>query len=391
MKMAKKILLIIGTRADAIKMAPVIEAFRNDRNFEPIVLATSQHREMLDQVLDSFGLAVDIDLDIMRPNQTLADISIRSIEGMERLFSKEKIEMTFVQGDTTTSFIGGLVSFYHSIPVAHIEAGLRTHDLSRPFPEEANRRLLDAISSILFPPTETAKMNLLAENLPEKSMFVTGNTAIDSLFWVIEKKNNVSDKELNEIIHDKKKRLIVVTAHRRESFGEPFKRLINALRRIAIGHPDVVLVYPVHLNPNVDKPVRASLSDVPNIKLVPPLNYPDFALLMSSCYFILTDSGGIQEEAPALGKPVIVLRDVTERPEGIEAGVAKLAGTDENMIYSLACELLADPEKYEKMSKHAFLYGDGKASERILNFTKKFLGISAKEPSPFVPFIEERD
>ncbi len=387
--MNRAILLLIGTRADAIKMAPVIEAVRSDPDLTPLVVATSQHREMLDQVLDAFSLAVDEDLDIMRPGQTLTDVSIRAMTGLERLFNEHKIAMTVVQGDTSTSFIGGLISFYHQTPVVHVEAGLRTYDLSRPFPEEANRRLLDAISALLFPPTKIAKDNLLAENLPEDRMLITGNTAIDSLLWVTSQKHRIADRELQSIVEDNNRRLIVVTAHRRESFGEPFKRLISALRRIAETHPDVDLVYPVHLNPNVDGPVRAALTGVEGVHLVSPLDYLDFATLMAASDFVLTDSGGIQEEAPALGKPVVVLRDVTERPEGVEAGVAKVVGTDENAIVAAAHELLTDEEAYRRMAKRAFLYGDGKAAQRIHSAIRRYLGLSSPKPEPFIPTVEE--
>jgi len=386
--MSASILLLVGTRADAIKMAPVIREVAKQPDLEPFVVATSQHREMLDQVLDTFDLSVDVDLDIMRPGQTLAGVTLRALDGMEKIFIDKKIDMTVVQGDTTTSFIGGLISFYHQTPVAHVEAGLRTYDLLRPFPEEANRRMLDAISTILFPPTEIAKRQLLAENLHENAMFITGNTAIDSLLWVTGIDREISNPALQKIAQNPDRKLIVVTAHRRESFGEPFKRLLSALAKISRIYPDVDLVYPVHLNPNVDKPVRAALSNTPGVHLVPPLDYFDFAKLMSACDFVLTDSGGIQEEAPALGKPVIVMRDVTERPEGIEAGVSVLVGTDEDLIVATAEKLLSDPVEYAKMAKRAFLYGDGLAAQRVVVAIRRHLGLSDNIPSPFEPKIE---
>ena len=387
--MNKTVLMIVGTRADAIKMAPVIEAIRADSDLVPLVVATSQHREMLDQVLNAFDLSVDIDLDIMRHRQTLTDITVRAIEGLDRVFAEHEVDLTIVQGDTTTSFVGGLLSFYHGKAVAHVEAGLRTYDLSHPFPEEANRRLLDALSTLLFPPTERAKKQLLAENLPEDAMLVTGNTAIDSLLRVAKMDRPIADPKIRAIAEDGSRRLVIVTAHRRESFGEPFQRLIGALKRIAAAHPDVDLVYPVHLNPNVDVPVREALTGIAGVHLVPPMDYLDFTKLMAACDFVLTDSGGIQEEAPALGKPVVVLREVTERPEGIEAGVAKLVGTDEDAIVAAASELLRGGEAYRRMSRKAFLYGDGKASERIRAVVRKKLGLDADEPEPFVPWIEE--
>lgn len=388
--MTASVMLLVGTRADAIKMAPVIREVGRHPDLRPLVVATSQHREMLDQVLEAFDLHVDIDLNIMRHGQTLTGVTIRALEGLEKILGEHEVDITVVQGDTSTSFIGGLISFYHKIPVAHVEAGLRTYDLMRPFPEEANRRLLDAISSLLFPPTETAKKQLRAENLPEKAMFITGNTAIDSLLWVTGIDRPISDPELQQIAENEDRKLIVVTAHRRESFGEPFQRMIRALARISENHPDTDLVYPVHLNPNVDAPVRKALSDIPGVHLVPPLDYFDFARLMKSCDFVLTDSGGIQEEAPALGKPVIVMRDVTERPEGVEAGVSVLVGTDENLIVETAHKLLTYKEEYARMARRAFLYGDGKASERIVTAIRNELGLTNELPKPFVPRIEDK-
>jgi len=387
--MKKTILLLMGTRADAIKMAPVIREINEDPDLDSLVVATSQHREMLDQVLEAFKLGLDYDLNIMRHNQTLSQVTTRAIEGLEEIFQKHDIAMTVVQGDTTTSFIGGLVSFYHRIPVAHVEAGLRTYNLFSPFPEEANRRLLDSLSSLLFPPTQTAKRQLMVENLPEDAMLITGNTAIDSLMWVTSEKREISNDKIREILEKRDGKLIVVTAHRRESFGEPFKRLINALKRIAISHPGVDIVYPVHLNPNVDGPVRKTLGDVRGIHLVPPLDYMDFTTLMASCDFILTDSGGVQEEAPALAKPVVVLREVTERPEGVEKGVAKLVGTDEEAIVDIAEKLLTDMKFYNSMSKRAYLYGDGKASQRICQSIRKELGLNHENICQFKPRIEE--
>lgn len=387
--MSASVLLLVGTRADAIKMAPLIREVSLHNDLKPLVVATSQHREMLDQVLEAFDLRVDIDLNIMRPGQTLTDVTIRALEGLEKILSEHKIDITIVQGDTSTSFIGGLISFYHQIPVAHVEAGLRTYDLLRPFPEEANRRLLDAISTMLFPPTQTAKKQLLAENLPESAMSITGNTAIDSLLWVTGIDRPISDPKLQEIAQNKDRKLIVVTAHRRESFGEPFQRLISALSRISREHPEADLVYPVHLNPNVDGPVRNALSNTPGVHLVKPLDYFDFAKLMQASDFVLTDSGGIQEEAPVLGKPVVVMREVTERPEGVEAGVSVLVGTDEDLIVETANRLLTDPAEYYKMARRALLYGDGRAAERIITAVRNHLGLTEKLPDEFVPKIEE--
>ncbi len=363
--MSRRIFCVVGTRPDAIKMAPVVMALERRRDLEPIVVATAQHRQMLDQVLEAFDLSVDYDLDIMRHGQTLDYITIASLEGLGRLMDELRPAMVVVQGDTTTSFAGGLAAFYRNIPVAHVEAGLRTGDLRRPFPEEANRRLLDAISDLLFPPTERALENLLAEGIPRERCTVTGNTAIDALLWMAKRAKRVSDPTLEEVSSDPTRRLILVTAHRRESFGKPFLELIDALRTIAASFEDVVIVYPVHLNPNVNDPVRAHLTGVERIYLPEPLSYPDFVCLMSRAYLILTDSGGIQEEAPALGKPVLVLRDVTERPEGVEAGAAKVVGMHRDRIVAETARLLEDEEEYKKMAQVRFIYGDGRAAERI--------------------------
>ncbi len=374
--MTHKIFLIIGTRPDAIKMAPVIREIKMQSVLEPIVVATAQHREMLDQVLKVFDIKVDYDLNIMRSNQSLDNITISALDGIAKLLDKYKPSMTVVQGDTTSSFVGGLASFYRKIPIAHVEAGLRTNDLFHPFPEEANRRLLDAISQLLFPPTKIALQNLQAENVPIEKCFITGNTAIDSLMWIINQKKPISIPELEKITSDKSKRIIVITAHRRESFGAPFLEFIAAIRELSKGFPDVLIIYPVHLNPNVDDPVRSGLSGIDNILLPKPLGYADFVTLMNRAYFILTDSGGIQEEAPVLGKPVLVLRDVTERPEAVEAGAAKIVGMHRDKILVESRKLLLDDQEYRKIAQKRFIYGDGKASKRIVKKIMKYLGDS---------------
>ncbi len=360
-----KIFLIVGTRPDAIKMAPVIRAVEKSDELEPIVVATAQHREMLDQVLDAFDLKVHYDLDIMRKGQNLDYVTIASLEGLGKLMDSENPEMVIVQGDTTTSFIGGLAAFYRHIPIAHIEAGLRTGDLEKPFPEEANRILLDAISQLLFPPTKRAMQNLLGEGVPQIKCTITGNTAIDALLWMVSQNRPISDSALNSIASNSAKKLLLITAHRRESFGEPFLHFIDALKTIAEKFSDVAIVYPVHLNPNVNDPVREKLTGIRNIFLPTPLEYPDFVGLMSRSYLILTDSGGIQEEAPALGVPVLVLRDVTERPEGVEAGAAKIVGMNRDKIIYETEKLLTDESEYREMAQKRFIYGDGKASETI--------------------------
>ncbi len=374
--MTHKIFLIIGTRPDAIKMAPVIREIKIQSALEPIVVATAQHREMLDQVLKVFDLEVDYDLNIMRSNQSLDNITISALDGIAKLLDKYKPSMTVVQGDTTSSFVGGLASFYRKIPIAHVEAGLRTNDLFHPFPEEANRRLLDAISQLLFPPTKIALQNLQAENIPIERCFITGNTAIDSLMWIIKQRKPISNPELERITSGKSKRIIVITAHRRESFGAPFLEFISAIRELAKGFPDVLIIYPVHLNPNVDDPVRIGLSGIDNILLLKPLGYADFVTLMNRAYFILTDSGGIQEEAPVLGKPVLVLRDVTERPEAVEAGASKIVGMHRDKILVESRKLLSDDQEYRKIAQKRFIYGDGRASKRIVKRIMKYLGDS---------------
>jgi UDP-N-acetylglucosamine 2-epimerase (non-hydrolysing) len=374
--MTHKIFLIIGTRPDAIKMAPVIREIKMQSVLEPIVVATAQHREMLDQVLKVFDIKVDYDLNIMRSNQSLDNITISALDGIAKLLDKYKPSMTVVQGDTTSSFVGGLASFYRKIPIAHVEAGLRTNDLFHPFPEEANRRLLDAISQLLFPPTKIALQNLQAENVPIEKCFITGNTAIDSLMWIINQKKPISIPELERITSDKSKRIIVITAHRRESFGAPFLEFIAAIRELSKGFPDVLIIYPVHLNPNVDDPVRSGLSGIDNILLPKPLGYADFVTLMNRAYFILTDSGGIQEEAPVLGKPVLVLRDVTERPEAVEAGASQIVGMHRDKILIESRKLLLDDQEYRKIAQKRFIYGDGRASKRIVKKIMKYLGDS---------------
>ncbi len=368
-----RVFCIIGTRPDAIKMAPVIRALEGDDDIEPMVIATAQHRQMLDQVLSAFDLRVHHDLNIMRRGQTLDYITIASLEGLGKLMDEFSPSMVAVQGDTTTSFVGGLAAFYRDIPVAHIEAGLRTGDLRRPFPEEANRRLLDVISTILFPPTEKALENLLSEGIDADKCTVTGNTAIDALLWMVQRGVEISDRNLRDAVLEDGRRLILVTAHRRESFGAPFIEFIEALKTIAQRFEDVLVVYPVHLNPNVNDPVRQRLSDCERIYLTKPLNYPDFVWLMSRAYIILTDSGGIQEEAPALGKPVLVLRDVTERPEGVEAGAAKVVGMHREKIVAETELLLTDEGEYRKMAQKRFIYGDGRAAERIAGKMKEYL------------------
>lgn len=360
-----KILFIFGTRPEAIKLAPVIREFRREDYFHARICITGQHREMLDQVLKFFDIKADYDLAIMKSNQSLFDVTAHIIKGLESVLLKEKPDVIFVQGDTTTAFVGALAAFYMKIPVAHIEAGLRSYDKYSPFPEEMNRTLVGHIADYHFAPTKRAKENLLKEGIDENKIYVVGNTVIDALFTAIDL---LKDRE-NEMFSyfnyiDFNKKLILVTGHRRESFGEPFRNICAALREIA--KYDVEIVYPVHLNPNVRKPVYEILGGYKNIHLNDPLSYPHFVWLMNKSYLILTDSGGIQEEAPSLGKPVLVMRDVTERVEGIDAGTAMLIGREKEVIVENVLMLLNDIGRYNRMSKAVNPYGDGKASERIV-------------------------
>lgn len=372
--MRKSLLFIFGTRPEAIKMAPLIlEAKKNFADsFDVKICVTSQHKEMLSQVLDFFRINPDYDLNIMQYNQSLFGITYRMLTSLEHLFEKIRPDIVFVQGDTTTSFVGALSAFYKKISVAHVEAGLRSNLKYSPFPEEMNRVLVSHLADYHFAPTEKARDNLFIEGI-RKNVFVVGNTVIDALLTGLEIiKEEGEDKYLNFFkFVDFSKKIILVTGHRRESFGEPFKNICLALREIAISYPDVELIYPVHLNPNVREPVFRILNNIPSVHLIEPLDYPSLIWLMSKSYLILTDSGGIQEEAPSLGKPVLVMRDVTERIEGIEAGTARLVGTDKEKIIEEANNLLTNPELYKKMANAINPYGDGHAAKRILSITSE--------------------
>lgn len=365
-----KILTVFGTRPEAIKMCPLVKRLETDQNCESIVCVTGQHREMLDQVLDVFNVTPAFDLNIMKPGQDLTDITSNILQGMRGLLAKLKPDTVLVHGDTATSMATCLAAYYQQIPVGHVEAGLRTGNLYSPWPEEANRRITGALSHWHFAPTVASKQNLLRENIDASRVFVTGNTVIDALLLVRAKIQ--ADKSLLQKFQqqfsflDPKKRLILVTGHRRENFGGGFERICGALARIAREHQDVEILYPVHLNPNVLEPVNRLLREVHNIHLVEPLNYLPFVYLMDRSSLILTDSGGIQEEAPALGKPVLVMRETTERPEAVEAGTVKLVGTDMDVIFQNTATLLADPRAYEAMSFAHNPYGDGYACERIV-------------------------
>lgn len=359
-----KLAFIFGTRPEAIKLAPLILKFKKDENIQTFVITTGQHREMVNQVLDFFEITPDINLDIMKHNQTLEYITSSTIEKLSPLLENLKPDVVFVQGDTTTAFASALVSFYKKLKVAHIEAGLRSFNKYSPFPEEINRVLIGKIADYHFAPTETAKKNLYKEGI-KKNVYVVGNTVIDALLMAVDKvKNNISyyEKKFNFI--DRNKKVILVTGHRRESFGKPFENICNAIKKIAKEF-DVEVVYPAHLNPNVRKPVMSILSDIKNVHIIDPVDYPSLVYLMYISYLVLTDSGGIQEEAPSLGKPVLVMREVTERIEGIKAGTAKLVGTNPEKIYKYVSKLIKGKDFYNKISKAVNPYGDGKASDRI--------------------------
>ena len=375
--MNKRVLLVFGTRPEAIKMAPLVKAFQTDEYFEAKVCVTAQHREMLDQVLDMFDITPEYDLNLMKPGQDLYDITANVLLGMKDVLLDFMPDIVLVHGDTTTTSATSLSAFYQKIRVGHVEAGLRTHDLYSPWPEEANRQITGVLANYHFAPTVTSQDNLLVENKAKENILVTGNTVIDALFLALQKieenielKQNIIDSISCQYKIDEKRKLILVTGHRRENFGQGFINICESLKSLALANPDVDIVYPVHLNPNVQKPVKEILSNVSNVHLINPLQYEAFIYLMNISYFIITDSGGVQEEAPSLGKPVLVMRDTTERPEALEAGTVKLVGTDPKIIIKEAQRLLDDTQEYEKMSRAHNPYGDGKACERIVNFIK---------------------
>jgi len=360
-----KVLSIFGTRPEAIKMAPVVKRLNHHSDHcASVVCVTAQHRQMLDQVLSLFDIRPDYDLNIMRPDQTLAQVTANALTEIDVVLRAEKPDWVLTQGDTTTAMVGALAAFYHRIRVGHVEAGLRTWDKFQPFPEEINRKIADAVCDLHFAPTEASRGNLLREGVSDTSIVVTGNTVIDALLDVAERDYDWREGELSSIPRDK--RLILVTAHRRENFGEPLLEICAALKEIAARYPDVHMVYPVHLNPNVRKAVFDLLSGIENITLLDPLEYLPLVQLMKASYLVLTDSGGLQEEAPGLGKPVLVLREVTERPEGVAAGTVKLVGANRRRIVGETARLLDDPTGYERMSRAINPYGDGHASERIV-------------------------
>jgi len=367
------LLFIFGTRPEAVKMAPLIKEFQKyPDEFNVRIAVTGQHREMLDQVLKFFNIQPDYDLNLMKPNQTLFDVTADALRGMEKILDEVQPNLIIVQGDTTTVFTGALAGFYKKIPIAHLEAGLRSGDKYSPFPEEINRILTGHIADYHWAPTEQAKKNLLSEGIKEEKIHVVQNTVIDALLLALELLKKEGDTKYLEFFKDIdfNKKIVLVTAHRRESFGDPFENICNAVKELSSKYPNVEFVYPVHLNPNVREIVYRILSDIPNVHLIEPLDYPYMVWIMNKSYIVLTDSGGVQEEAPSLGKPVLVLRDVTERQEGVDAGTAKLVGTDKELIVTEASKLLDNQEEYSKMAKSVNPYGDGKASERIVTLLR---------------------
>ena len=358
-----KVMSIFGTRPEAIKMAPLVKELERRKEIESIVCVTAQHRQMLDQVLETFNIKPDYDLNIMKQGQSLSEITSRALTGLESVIKDVKPDIVLVHGDTTTTFAGALASFYNQVAIGHVEAGLRTYDKYSPFPEEMNRQMVDCMTDLYFAPTIVSKENLLKEDIQEEKIFVTGNTAIDAMSTTV--KNDYTHPELEWIKPNEK--MILLTAHRRENLGEPMRHIFKAIRRIVDEFDDVKVIYPIHLNPLVRSVANEVFAGCDKVKLIEPLEVFDFHNFQNKSYIILTDSGGIQEEAPSLGKPVLVLRDTTERPEGISAGTLKLVGTDEETIYAETKKLLTDNKEYEKMSHASNPYGDGHASERIVD------------------------
>ncbi|MFP7297222.1 non-hydrolyzing UDP-N-acetylglucosamine 2-epimerase [Neobacillus niacini] len=382
MKNQIKVMTVFGTRPEAIKMAPLVkELAKNDDKIESIVTVTAQHREMLDQVLKIFEIQPDYDLNIMKDRQSLIDVTTRSLEGLNKVFQEVKPDIVLVHGDTTTTFVASLAAFYNSIPIGHVEAGLRTWNKYSPYPEEMNRQLTGVLADLHFSPTSQSKENLLTENKPEESIFVTGNTAIDALKTTV--KNNYSHPVLDKLGDD---RLVLMTAHRRENTGKPMENMFRAISRLVEQHDDIQVVYPVHMNPVVREIANRILGENNRIHLIEPLDVIDFHNFASRAYIILTDSGGVQEEAPSLGVPVLVLRDTTERPEGVKAGTLKLAGTEEETIFQLANELLSDKEAHDSMAKASNPYGDGLASKRIVDAILYHFKHTDEKPKTFGEF-----
>lgn len=379
-----KVMTVFGTRPEAIKMAPVVlELKKYPDLITPIVAVTAQHRDMLDQVLNLFNIKPDYDLNIMAQGQTLFDITTKAMNGLNEVLSKEKPDIVLVHGDTTTTFAGALAAYYHETAVGHVEAGLRTYNKYSPFPEEMNRKLTGAIADLHFAPTNTASGNLKAEGTKEDKIFVTGNTVIDALHKTVTDDFKFDDEKLANIDYENK-RIILVTTHRRENLGEPMRHVYKALKDIVNEFDDVEIVFPVHKNPKVREVVNEELGNIKAVHLIDPLDYEPFANLMHRVFLVLTDSGGIQEEAPSLGKPVLVLRDTTERPEAVKAGTVKLIGTERQKVYEETKYLLTDHDEYQRMANTCNPYGDGKASKRIIEAILYHYGLSQEKPDSFI-------
>lgn len=379
-----KVMTVFGTRPEAIKMAPVVlELKKYPDLITPIVAVTAQHRDMLDQVLNLFNIKPDYDLNIMAQGQTLFDITTKAMNGLNEVLSKEKPDIVLVHGDTTTTFAGALAAYYHETAVGHVEAGLRTYNKYSPFPEEMNRKLTGAIADLHFAPTDTASGNLKAEGTKEDKIFVTGNTVIDALHKTVTDDFKFDDEELANIDYENK-HIILVTTHRRENLGEPMRHVYKALKDIVNEFDDVEIVFPVHKNPKVREVVNEELGNIKAVHLIDPLDYEPFANLMHRAFLVLTDSGGIQEEAPSLGKPVLVLRDTTERPEAVKAGTVKLIGTERQKVYEETKYLLTDHDEYQRMANTCNPYGDGKASKRIIEAILYHYGLSQEKPDSFI-------
>ncbi len=378
-----RILLIIGTRPEAIKMAPLVLALRDrSSEFEAVLCSTGQHRDMLNQTLAVFGLEPDINLDLMVTRQTLSDLTARAVRALDEVITRVRPDLVVAQGDTTSAMVGALVAYYHRVPVAHVEAGLRTDDLYQPFPEEGNRRLIGTLAGLHFAPTSTAACRLQQEGVPEGRIFITGNTVIDGLLRVLDGGRQGTHPAL-----PRGRRRILLTMHRRESRGAALESICSTILRLVERNPDIEVVFPVHASPFVREPVNRLLSGHPRVVLTEPLGYREFVLLMDSCQLILTDSGGIQEEAPALGKPVLVLRDTTERPEAISAGATRLVGTDPAHVLSVTETLLHNEEAYQAMARARNPYGDGRAVERIVAALRFHFGLLEERPAPFAPHL----
>lgn len=377
-----KVMTVFGTRPEAIKMCPLVLELQKHKEIKPVVCVTAQHREMLDQVLDIFGVKPDYDLDIMKTRQTLSGITTSVLTGMESVLTKEKPDIVLVHGDTSTSFVAALAAFYQQIKVGHVEAGLRTYDIYSPFPEEMNRQLTGRISNLHFAPTKRNFENLIKENVDTEKIYITGNTVIDALKTTVKDDYQFNDETLRSLDFENN-RVIVVTAHRRENLGEPLKNICNAIKQIVEEYPDTVAVYPVHLNPAVRETVWSILGETERVHLIDPLDVEELHNAMARSFMVMTDSGGIQEEAPALAKPVLVLRRETERPEAVAAGTVKIAGVDKDVIVGLAEELLDSEEAYNAMARAANPYGDGEASRRICEALLYEFGMSESKPDQF--------